>query len=70
MYTSLVTLQVNTSNVTSITFSLEDISSDFIGFYALFVNVSENKLKINKLFINSDNTITSSMSEYTLTPAT
>ena len=70
MNTSLVTLQVNTSNVASTTLSLGDISGDFIGFYALSVNVGKNKLKINKLFINSDNTITSSMSEYTLTPAT
>ena len=70
MNTSLVTLQVNTSNVASTTLSLGDISGDFIGFYALSVNVGKNELKINKLFINSDNTITSSVSKYTLTPAT
>ena len=57
-------------NVPYATFSLQEASVDFIGFYALSVNVSKNKLNINKIFINSDNTITSSMSEYTLTPAT
>ena len=70
MKTSFVTVQMTVFNVPYATFSLEDISGDFISFYALSVNVSKNKLEIKKIFINSDNTITSSMSEYTLTPAT
>ena len=66
--TSLVTLWVHTFNEASTTFSLEYDSDDEISFYIL--SISANKLRINRLFINSDNTITSSMSEYTLTPAT
>lgn len=68
--TSFVTVQMTIFNVPYATFSLQEASVDLISFYVLSVNESENKLKINKLFINSDNTITLSMSEYTLTPAT
>ena len=66
--TSLVTLLVNTSNVASSAFSLESDSDDEIAFYALAVNA--DKLKVARLIINSDNTITLSTSNYTLTPAT
>lgn len=66
--TSLVTLQVHTFNVGSATFSLESASDDKIAFYLLFI--IENELVIRRLFINSDNTITSSISNYTLTPIT
>ena len=66
--TSLVTLQVHSFDEASSTFSLEGDSDDSIGFYILFINA--NKIGITRLFINSDNTITSSMSTYTLTPAT
>ena len=66
--TSLVTLQVHSFDAAGSTFSLEGDSDDSIGFYRLFINA--NKLGITRLFINSDNTITSSMSTYTLTPAT
>ena len=66
--TSLVTLQVYRFNVPGATLSLEDVADDSISFYAL--SVSANKLEVSRLFINSDNTITLSMSEYTLTPAT
>ena len=68
MYTSFVTLQEYFNNVPSVTLSLEDVSDDAITFYTLFI--SKNELNIRRLFINSDNTITLSTSEYTLTPAT
>ena len=66
--TSLVTLQVHTFDAASSTFSLESASDDLICFYTLFIIT--NKLGMTRLFINSDNTITSSTSIYTLTPAT
>ena len=66
--TSLVTLLVNTSNVASSAFSLEGDSDDEIAFYALAVNA--DKLRVARLIINSDNTITLSISNYALTPAT
>lgn len=68
--TSFVTVQMNVFNVPYATFSLEKVSGNLISFYSLSVNVSKNKLVLKELFIDSDNTITSSMSEYTLTPAT
>lgn len=68
--TSFVTVQMNICNVPYATLSLQETSVDLISFYVLFVDVSKNKLRIGKLFINSDNTITLSTFEYTLTPAT
>ena len=68
--TSFVTVQMNIFNVPYATLSLQETSVDLISFYVLFVDVSKNKLRIGELFINSDNTITLSKSEYTLTPAT
>ena len=66
--TSLVTLQLHTFNVANTTLSLEYDSDDEISFYVLFI--SANNLRVTRLFINSDNTITSSVFTYTLTPAT
>lgn len=68
--TSFVTMQMTLFNVPYATFSLEKVSGNLISFYSLSVNASKDKLVLKELFINSDNTITSSMSEYTLTPAT
>lgn len=68
--TSFVTVQMTIFNVPYATLPLRKTSVDLISFYALSVIESKNKLKINKLSINSDNTITLSTSEYTLTPAT
>ena len=68
--TSFVTVQMNISNVPYATLSLYQTSVDLITFHVLYVDVSKNKLRIGELFINSDNTITLSKSEYTLTPAT
>lgn len=68
--TSFVTAQMNIFNVPYATLPLKETSVNLISFYVLFVDVSKNKLRIGKLFINSDNTITSSTFEYTLTPAT
>ena len=68
MNTSLVTLQMQSFNETSSTFSLEGASDDEIAFYKLFIIA--NKLGISRLSINSDNTITLNVSTYTLTPAT
>ena len=68
--TSFVTVQMTILNKPYATLSLQDASVDLISFCVLSVNESKNQLKINKLFINSDNTITLSTSKYTLTPAT
>lgn len=68
--TSFVTVQMTIFNVPYATLPLRETSVDLISFYALSVIESKNKLKINKLSINSDNTITLSTSKYTLTPAT
>ena len=68
--TSFVTVQMTIFNVPYATLSLHQTSVDLISFYVFFVDVSKNKLRIGELFINSDNTITISKSEYTLTPAT
>lgn len=66
--TSLVTLQMQSFNEESSTFSLEGASDDEITFYKLFIIA--NKLGISRLSINSDNTITLNVSTYSLTPAT
>lgn len=68
--TSFVTVQMTVFNKPYATLSLKNVSVDSIEFYVLFVDVTQNKLKVGKLFINSDNTITLSTSKYTLTPAT
>lgn len=66
METSLVTLLMCSYNVARKAFSLEGASSDSISFYTLSISASE--LSIRRLFINSDNKITLSISKYTLTP--
>lgn len=68
--TSFVTVQMTVFNRPYATLSLKNVSVDSIDFYVLFVDVTQNKLRVGKLFINSDNTITLSTSKYTLTPAT
>lgn len=68
METSLVTLLGCTNNIPTNPFFVEGVTDNSIIFYALFIGA--NKLNIRRLFINSDNTITSTMSEYLLTPAT
>ena len=68
METSLVTLLVCRDNVVRSTYSLEGVLGGAISFYVLFI--SANKLGISRLSINSDNKITFSDSQYTLTPAT
>ena len=68
--TSFVTVQMTIFNVPYVTLSLYQTSVDLITFHVFFVDVRKNKLRIGELFIHSDNTITLSKSEYTLTPAT
>ena len=68
--TSFVTVQMIIFNKPYATLSLQEASVDLISFYVLFVDVTKNKLRVGELFINSDNTITLSTSQYTLTPAT
>lgn len=66
--TSVVTLLVCHPNELNNTFSLESASDDKIVFYKLFI--IPNELGISRLSINSDNTITYTISIYLLTPAT
>ncbi len=68
--TSFVTAQMIIFNKPYATLLLKETSVNLISFYVFFVDVSKNRLRIGELFINSDNTITISTSEYTLTPAT
>lgn len=68
METSLVTLLGCFHNIVTGSYSLETISGNSISFYVL--SISENKLDITRVFINSNNTITFSDSQYILTPAT
>ena len=68
METSLVTLLMYFDNVPNVALSLEGDSDDEIVFYKLFIIT--NKLGISRLSINSDNTITYTISQYTLTPTT
>ena len=66
--TSFVTLLVYHHNVPNGTFFLEGVSDGVIVFYKLFINT--NELGLTRLFINPNNTITSTISKYLLTPAT
>ena len=65
--TSLVALLVCYHNVPNGTFFLEGVSDGVIVFYKLFINA--NELGITRLFINPNNTITSTISKYLLNPA-
>ena len=68
--TSFITVQMTIFNIPYATLFLQKTSVDLISFCVFFADVSKNKLRIGELFIHSDNTITLSKSEYTLTPAT